>query len=41
MMESIEFLISLALCLLYIGVPLTVVGVVLYKLGGNQKRELN
>ncbi len=41
MMESIEFLISLALCLLYIAVPLTVVGFVLRKLGGNQNRELN
>ncbi len=41
MMESIEFLISLALCLIYIAVPLAAVGFVLYKLGGNQNRELN
>ena len=41
MMESIEFLISLVLCLVYIGVPLTLIGVVLNKLGKGQNRELN
>ena len=41
MMESIEFLISLVMCLVYIGVPLTLVGVVLNKLGKGQNRELN
>ena len=41
MMESIEFLISLVLCLVYIGVPLTLVGFVLNKLGKGQNRELN
>lgn len=41
MMESIEFLVSLAMCLLYIGVPLSVVGVVLYQLGKGQNKELN
>ena len=41
MMESIEFLVSLVMCLLYIGVPLTVVGVVLHKLGKGQDKELN
>ena len=41
MMESIEFLISLILCLVYIGVPLTIVGFVLSKLGKGQNRELD
>ncbi len=33
MMESIEFLVSLALCLLYIGVPLAAAGALTYFLG--------
>lgn len=41
MMESIEFLASLVLCLVYIGVPLTAVGFVLNKLGKGQNRDLN
>ena len=41
MIESIEFLASLVLCLVYIGVPLTLVGFVLNKLGKGQNRDLN
>ena len=39
MMESIEFLISLALCLLYIAVPVGLIGGVCYFFGQRRKEK--
>ncbi len=41
MLESVEFLISLILCLVYIAVPVAAVGAACYFLGGKQKNELH
>lgn len=39
MMESIEFLISLALCLIYIAVPVGLIGGVCYFIGQRHKEK--
>lgn len=40
MLESLEFLASLTLCLVYIAVPVSAISAACYFLGGKQKNDL-
>lgn len=41
MMESVEFLISLILCLVYIAVPVGAIGGICYFFGRRKEKQLN